>query len=301
VSGWRGIDEFLAIVRSGSFTAAGQELGVSKSYVSKTVQQLEDRLGVQLLVRTTRRLSLTDAGRQFHAECAELQDRLTAVETRVGLYSTKPFGRLRIGLSDIFGSDFMSTMLADFSLKNPEIEIEAIAYLDEGQVLQERFDLTIRYGKLPDSNLRARMFGYLSYCLCASRNYVEKNGWPETAEELKQHACLTDQSAVMRFNDNLEIKVSPRWRSNSGISLRSAVTKGLGIACLPVSVMRHGLADGSVLALDRDWSYYDREVWAVYSQGIMPASTRAFIDYLVRHTTRVKIRPHMASQLAARA
>lgn len=301
MSGWRGIDEFLAIVRSGSFTAAGEELGVSKSYVSKTVQQLEDRLGVQLLVRTTRRLSLTDAGRQFHAECAELQDRLTAVERRVGLYSTKPFGRLRIGLSDIFGSDFMSTMLADFSIKHPEIEIEAIAYLDEGQVLQERFDLTIRYGKLPDSNLRARMFGYLSYCLCASRKYVEKHGWPETPEDLKGHACLTDLSATMRFNDNLEVKVTPRWRSNSGISLRSAVTKGLGIACLPVSVMRHGLADGSIVALDREWAYYDREVWAVYSQGIMPASTRAFIDYLVRNTKRVKIRPDMAPLLVARA
>lgn len=301
MSGWRGIDEFLAIVRSGSFTAAGQELGVSKSYVSKTVQQLEDRLGVQLLVRTTRRLSLTDAGRQFHAECAELQDRLTAVETRVGLYSTKPFGRLRIGLSDIFGSDFMSTMLADFSLKNPEIEIEAIAYLDEGQVLQERFDLTIRYGKLPDSNLRARMFGYLSYCLCASHKYVDQHGWPETPAGLKGHSCLTDQTATMRFNDNLEVKVNPRWRSNSGISLRSAVTKGLGIACLPVSVMRHGLADGSVLALERDWAYYDREVWAVYSQGIMPASTRAFIDYLVRNTSRTKIRPEMAPRLVARA
>ncbi len=301
MSGWRGIDEFLAVVRSGSFTAAGHELGVSKSYVSKTVQQLEDRLGVQLLVRTTRRLSLTDAGRQFHAECAELQDRLTAVERRVGLYSTRPFGRLRIGLSDIFGSDFMSTMLADFSLKNPEIEIEAIAYLDEGQVMQERFDLTIRYGKLPDSNLRARMFGYLSYCLCASRKYVEEHGWPKTPEDLKNHSCLTDQSATMRFNAGLEIKVVPRWRSNSGISLRSAVTRGLGIACLPVSVMRHGLADGTILALDRDWAYYDREVWAVYSQGIMPASTRAFIDYLVRHTKRVKIRPDMAPLLVARA
>lgn len=301
MSGWRGIDEFLAIVRCGSFTAAGDELGVSKSYVSKTVQQLEDRLGVQLLVRTTRRLSLTDAGRQFHAECAELQDRLTAVERRVGLYSTRPFGRLRIGLSDIFGSDFMSTMLADFSLKNPEIEIEAIAYLDESQVMQERFDLTIRYGKLPDSNLRARMFGYLSYCLCASRKYVEKHGWPEAPEDLKNHACLTDQSATMRFNDNLEVKVVPRWRSNSGISLRSAVTKGLGIACLPVSVMRHGLADGTVLAHDSEWAFYDREVWAVYSQGIMPASTRAFIDYLVRNTKRVKIRPDMAPLLVARA
>lgn len=300
MASWRGIDEFLAIVRCGSFTAAGQELGVSKSFVSKTVRELEDRLGVQLLVRSTRRLSLTDAGIKFHAECSELQDRLRTAETRLARYSNEPIGRLRIGLSDIFGSDFMSAMLADFSRKNPAIEIEAVAYLDAGQVLQEQFDLTIRYGTLPDSNLRARMFGYLSYCLCASREYIAEHGWPESPEGLRDHACLTDLSAMMRFNDGVEVRVSPRWRSNSGISLRSAVSRGLGMACLPVSVMRQGLADGSILALDRDWAFYDQQVWVVYSQGIMPAATRAFIDYLVRNTTRTKIRPHMAQQLMSR-
>jgi DNA-binding transcriptional LysR family regulator len=300
VSSWRGVEEFLAVVRTGSFTAAGLELAVSKSYVSKTVQELEDRLGVQLLLRTTRRLSLTDAGRQYHAECAELLNRLHTVEKRVGLYSTEPFGRLRVGLSDIFGSDFMSAMLADFSRENPAIEIEAIAYLDEAQMQQERFDLTIRYGKLADSNLRARMFGYLSYCLCASRKYVERHGWPNTPADLRDHSCLTDLSATMRFNDDVEVKVSPRWRSNSGISLRAAVSRDLGIASLPIPLMRHGLTDGSVLALDQEWSFYDRECWVVYSQGIMPASTRAFIDYLVRHTSRVKLRLDAASRLAAR-
>lgn len=300
MSNWRGIEEFLAIVRCGSFTAAGNELGVSKSFVSKTVQELEERLGVQLLARTTRRLSLTDPGRIFHDECVEMVERLRTVERRVASYGTEPVGRLRIGLSDIFGSDFMSTILAKFKLENPAVQVEAIAFLNETQMLQEQFDLTIRYGTLADSNLRARMFGYLSYCLCASREYIAQHGWPETPDAIADHACLTDLAATMQFNDGIEIKVNPAFRSNSGISLRSAVLRGLGLACLPVSVMRHSLADGSVIAHEAEWAFWDRPCWVVYSQGIMPVGTRAFIDYLVRNTSRTKIRPSMAPRLIAR-
>lgn len=300
MSEWRGIEEFLAVVQYGTFTAAGRKLGVSKSFISKTVHELEDRLGVQLLIRTTRRLSLTDAGKTFHSECFDLQERLRNLEHSIGRYSTEPFGVLRVGLSDIFGSEFMSALLADFSCENPDIQIESIAYLDEEEVTQERFDLVIRYGKLPDSNRKARMFGYVSHCLCASREYVEKNGWPSSPEDLKNHDCLTNLSSTMTFNNGVEIKVKPRWRSNSGISLRSAVRKGLGVASLPVSILIDSLVDGSVLGLDEEWGCYDRECWAVYSPGIMPASTRAFINYLVRNLSRVKVRPSMAKALSDR-
>jgi DNA-binding transcriptional LysR family regulator len=298
VSSWRGIEEFLAVVEHGSFTAASEELGVSKSFVSKAVHDLEERLGVQLLVRTTRRLSMTGAGESFYAECADLQRRFQALERRVGLYGRSPVGRLRVGLSDIFGSEYMSGMLASFNLEHPAIEIEIIAYLDEGRVSQERYDLVIRYGKLSDSNLRARPFGYLSYCLCAAPDYVERHGWPSSLNDLVNHNCLTDRTATMSFNDGHVIKVSPRWMSNSGIALKGAVRKGLGVASLPVSVIRRELAEGSVVALEEEWAYFDKECWAVYSPGIVSAATRAFIDYLVRRIPRTKIRPSMAAQLA---
>jgi DNA-binding transcriptional LysR family regulator len=297
MSEWRGIEELLAVVRYGSFTAAGNKLGVSKSYISKTVQELEDRIGVRLLIRTTRRLSLTDAGHTFHKECTELQERLRNLESELGRYSTEPLGRLRIGLSGTFGSDYMSDLLARFNCENPRIKIEPIAYHDEGEVAQESFDLVIRYGALPDSNRKARMFGYLSYCLCASREYIDKHGWPSCPEELNSHACLTDLSSTMTFNDDVVTKVSPHWRSNSGISLRSAVRNGLGIASLPVSIIAQQLKDGSVLALEEEWAFYDRECWAVYSPGIMSAATRAFIDFLVDSLPRVKVRPSMVESM----
>lgn len=300
MSSWRGIEEFLAVVDQGSFTAAGDQLGLSKSYISKTVHELEERLGVQLLVRTTRRLSLTGAGESFHRECAQLQLRLGEVEKQVGLYSTHPVGRLRIGLSDIFGSDYMSALLAEFSTEHPGIMIEPIAYLNENEIVQESFDIVIRYGALPNSNLRARTFGYLSYCLCAAPEYVAARGWPKTPEELLEHDCLTDRSASITFNEGVSVRVQPKWASNSGIALRSAARKGLGIASLPVSVVRQDLTEGRILALEEEWSFYDRECWVVYSPGIMSVATRAFIDYLVRRTSRVKIRPSMAASLAAR-
>lgn len=298
MSSWRGIEEFLAVVERGSFTAASEELGVSKSFVSKAVHDLEERLGVQLLVRTTRRLSMTAAGESFFQECGDLHRRFQALERRVGLYGRSPVGKLRVGLSDIFGSEYMSGMLASFNLEHPAIEIEIIAYLDEGRVSQEQYDLVIRYGKLSDSNLRARPFGYLSYCLCAAPEYVERHGWPSSSNDLANHRCLTDRTATMSFNDGDVIKVSPRWMSNSGIALKGAVRKGLGVASLPVSVIRRELAEGSVIALEKEWAYFDKECWAVYSPGMISAATRAFIDYLVRRIPRTKIRPAMAAQLA---
>lgn len=300
MSSWRGIEEFLAVVDQGSFTAAAEQLGLSKSFVSKTVQELEERLGVQLLVRTTRRLSLTGAGESFHRECAQLQNRLCDIEKHVARFSTEPVGRLRVGLSDIFGSDYMSGLLAEFSAQHPGIMIEPIAYLNENEIVQESFDIVIRYGALPSSNLRARTFGYLSYCLCAAPSYIETHGWPDAPEDLSKHICLTDRSSSLRFNDDVIIKVNPRWISNSGIALRSAVRKGLGIASLPVPVIRRDLVDGQIVALDREWAYYDKECWVVYSPGIISVAIRAFIDYLVRRTSRVKIRPSMAPSLVAR-
>ena len=194
----------------------------------------------------------------------------------------------------------MSGLLAEFSAEHPGIMIEPIAYLNENEIVQESFDIVIRYGALPNSNLRARTFGYLAYCLCATPEYVATHGWPKAPEDLLGHDCLTDRSGSINFNGDICIRVQPKWASNSGIALRSAARKGLGIASLPVMVVRQDLAEGRMVALEEEWSFYDRECWVVYSPGIMSVATRAFIDYLVRKTGRTKIRPSMAASLVAR-
>lgn len=279
------------MVAAGSFTGAAESLNVSKSFVSKTVNELEARLGTQLLIRTTRRLSLTAAGELFFDECSALQENLAELGQRMAQFQSAPVGRLRIGLSDIFGSDYMSALVADFSALHPDITIEPIAYLRESEVMQEQFDVVIRYGRLPDSAMKARLFGYLSYCLCASPDYVREHGWPESPDQLARHQCLADTSGVYEFNDNASVRVKGRWRSNSGVALRWAARRGLGIAHLPVSVIRSDLAEGQILACEAEWSFHDKEVWVVFSPGIMPAATRYFIDFLTHRFTKQKIRP----------
>lgn len=291
MSAWRGVEEFLAVVSAGSFTGAAENLGVSKSFVSKTVNELEARLGTQLLIRTTRRLSLTAAGELFHEQCSALQENLIELEQAMARFQLAPVGRLRIGLSDIFGSDYMSSLVADFSALHPDIVIEPIAYLRESDVLQERFDVVIRYGRMPDSAVKARLFGYLSYCLCASADYVAEHGWPQSIDDLAQHRCLTDSSGLFEFNGGTKVRVKGRWKSNSGVALRWAARRGLGIAHLPVSVIRSELADGTIVAMDAEWTFHDKEVWVVFSPGIMPAATRSFIDFVTRRFTKDKIRP----------
>jgi LysR family transcriptional activator of dmlA len=165
-------------------------------------------------------------------------------------------------------------------------------------VVQEEFDIVIRYGKLADSELRARLFGYLSYCLCASPEYVAAHGWPTKISELTEHHCLTDTSGTFQFNDDQRIKLKGRWASNSGTALRWAARRGLGIAHLPVSIARQDLVDGHLVAMDATWSFHDQEVWAVFSHNIMPASMRLFIDYLIARFTKEKIRPWMAGRIS---
>ncbi|MEW4467516.1 LysR family transcriptional regulator [Parasphingorhabdus sp. JC815] len=297
MSSWRGIEEFLAVVSKGSFTAAAEDLGLSKSFVSKLVNELEARLGVQLLVRNTRRLSLTAAGELFYDKCSNMQNGLQDVERQMQAFQVNPVGRLRIGLSDIFGTEYMSSLLAEFSEANPEIHIEPITYLNQNDIVQEQFDIVIRYGQLPDSSLKARLFGYLSYCLCASPEYVKEHGWPESIEDVANHQCLTNLGRAFEFNGGKSIGVNGRWTSNSGVALSWAVRRGLGLAHLPVSILREDLLNGSIVALEDDWSFWDRECWVVFSPGIMPASTRAFIDFLTSHIKTIKARPWMADRI----
>jgi LysR family transcriptional activator of dmlA len=281
MSSWDGIDEFLAVVEAGSFTGAAAALGASKAYVSKATRDLEARLGAQLIVRTTRRLSLTAAGELFLERCRSLRGQLNQIERSMAQFQSMPVGRLRIALSDTFGSDFMSALIADFSHQHRDIVIE-------------HYDVAIRYGPLESSSAQARLFGYMSYCLCASPAYVAERGWPASPKDLARHNCLSNVSGHFEFNGPVRVKVTGSWTSNSGTALRWATRRGLGLAHLPISVVRKDLEDGRIVALQDEWSFYDQEVRAVFPAGIVPAATRAFVDHLTTHFTLRKMRPSAA-------
>ena len=266
------------------------------------MSDLEARLGAQLIVRTTRRLSLTAAGELFHERCRVLREDLADVERSIGQFQSQPIGRLRIGLSDAFGLDFMSAVLADFSATHRDIAIEAVVYLREAELVQETFDVMIRYGPLESSSAQARLFGYMTYCMCAAPEYVAEHGWPASPQDLARHNCLGGIGGQFHFNGDVRVRVSGNWTSNSGVALRWATRAGLGLAHLPITVVRNDLLSGRIVAMRDEWTFFDQDVRAVFPAGIMPAATRAFIDYLTARfgARKMRVSRRELRRLAAR-
>ena len=298
-SDWRGINEFVQVVESGSFTRAAQSLHLSKSYISRTISDLEERLGVQLLFRNTRRLSLTAAGEKFYQRCSQMRGIFSEAERELGELQAQPTGRLRIGLCDVFGVSFMSSIVAEFASRNREVSIEVVAYLREDELRYEDFDVLIRYGALADSELKIRKIGLLSYCLCAAPRFVANHPWPKNTEELKKLPCLSAPNGQFEFNGAdaqspaQKLRIQGNWTSNSSIALAVAAKQGLGIAQVPLSIILDDVERGDLLVLDEDWAYHDKEVWACFPAGRATAANRAFIDFICTRFSSRRLRPSM--------
>ncbi len=294
---WRGINEFVQVVDSGSFTRAAQALHLSKSYISRTVSDLEDRLGVQLLFRNTRRLALTAAGEKFYQRCVEMRGIFSEAERELGELQAQPKGRLRVGLCAVYGVANMSAMVAEFAARNEGVSTEVVVYLDEDDLRYEDFDVLVRYGHLPDSELKIRKVGLLSYCLCAAPRYLAQNPWPSDTEGLKKHQCLSVPSGHFEFHASTggtqKLRVQGPWVSNSAVSLAAGARHGLGIAQVPLSIVFEDVTAGRLAVLDEDWAYLDKEVWACFPPGRATAASRAFIDFITTRFSNRRLRPSM--------
>lgn len=302
ISIWDGIEEYISVVETGSFTAAAEQLGASKSFVSKRVSELEVRLGVQLLKRTTRQVSMTAIGERFYASCRDMRRALVAASHEAAQMQQTPTGKLKVSLNDTFDVNFISAVIAEFACQYPGVAIDVHAGSREVDLIGEDFDVAIRYGDLTDSSLRAARIGSLSFCLCASPEYFAEHGSPKGIADLKNHACLSDLGGYWWFNSTEgaeKVRVSGRWKSNKGSALRVAALRGLGLAQLPIAFIRHELATGALIAVEDEWSYYDRETWAIFAPGTpVPATLRLLLDFLSSRFTRTQLRPWMQTSLA---
>lgn len=302
ISIWDGIEEYISVVETGSFTAAADQLGASKSFVSKRVSELETRLGVQLLKRTTRQVSMTAIGERFYASCRDMRRSLASASHEAAQMQQTPTGKLKVSLNDTFDVNFISAVIADFACQYPGVGIEVHAGSREVDLIGEDFDVAIRYGDLIDSSLRAARIGYLSFCMCASPAYLAEHGTPKGIADLKNHICLSDLSGHWWFNSNdgaEKVRVNGRWKSNKGAALRVAAVRGLGLAQLPIAFVRSELASGALVAVEDEWSYYDREAWAIFAPGTpVPATLRLLLDFLSSRFARTQLRPWMQTSLA---
>lgn len=295
---WEGIEEYIRVVETGSFTAAAEQLGVSKSYVSKQVSQLEDRLGVRLLQRTTRRLTLTESGNTFFGYCKDMSDQFERAESTLSDMQQSPKGTLKLALNSRYGTQYMAAAVAEFSRKYPDLTVEVHSNFQDVDLLSGSYDLTVRYDKLEDSTLVARRLGGHALCLCATSEYWETHGKPTCPEDLLQHNCLTTPDRFWFFDnpgqrDMVKVKVKGNWISEDGANLLAAAKASIGIAQLPHFYIRNAVSRGELVILeDQDWSRYYRIAWAVYpNTRHLSAKVRYFIDFLVLYLHNLQDNP----------
>ncbi|MEX0760204.1 MAG: LysR family transcriptional regulator [Tistlia sp.] len=307
---------FAQVVEAGSFSQAGRQLVLSKSAVSKAVARLEDHLGTRLINRTTRKLSLTEAGRSFYEGCRRMLGEAEAAERAVTHLTDAPRGVLKVNAPMSFGVLQLSPGLGEFMTRHPELEIDLTLEDRRVDLVEEGYDVAIRIGVMPDSSLVARRLGPNPRVICAAPSYLERRGKPTRPEALSAHDCLlyhyqTSGDAWRlrarspgageggeRPERETAVRVRGRLKVNNGDSLREAALAGLGIAHLPVFIVRPDLEAGRLVPLLEDYEEVaDGGVYAVYpaSRNLSP-KVRVFIDFL---TERFAARPYWREPTAA--
>ncbi|MEL4304062.1 LysR substrate-binding domain-containing protein [Shewanella xiamenensis] len=280
---------FVTVVECGSFSAAGQKLGLSKSAISKRITQLEQHLGIQLLQRTTRSLSLTDAGaRYFEYIRPAVQLTQEGLDAISELQQT-PRGNLRISVPMVFGRLYISPLIAEFLRRYPDIQLQMQMDDKTTDLIAGGFDLAIRIGELPDSSLIARKIAPCLSVICASRAYLAQHGLPMTPCELTQHNCLFysyfQNGVEWSFHspDGVQ-RVQPKgnYQVNNSDAIHQASLDGLGIANLPRFIVEPDLQARHLQALLTDYPLPEHGIYAVYPQRkYQPTKVTVLIEFLM--------------------
>lgn len=277
----------LAVVDKGSFSAAARAMGQTHSAVSKRIGQLEQRLGVQLLIRSTRSMKLTEAGEHYVLEARDILHRIISLEDRIADGGDRLRGRIRITTSNAFGQMHVVPAVLEFMEVHPEVEIDLTLTDVVDDVVRDGFDVAIRSAALPDSSLVARKLLTNRRVVCAAPSYVERRGRPNSPEDLADHACLR-LNLPSAFNQwelrsVQQVRLGPGFACNSIEALHAACKAGAGIAWLPMFLIGPDLEAGRLMPLLDDYRdpATDSTISILRPAGdIVPARTRAVISFL---------------------
>lgn len=282
MSNWAGIEEFYTVARARSFTQAARRLGLSASQVSREVARLEDRLGQRLLYRSTRRVSLTEAGERFLVRCRHLLEERDDALAAMLDESPQLQGHLRMTCSE----RFVVPMMNRFLLRHPGLSIEVIltnGFVDFGD---HAIDLAVTFGPQRDSRLVGTRLGDRSRHLCAAPPYLEAHGSPASLDDLPQHDCVCGIDDVWSFTrDGQPYEHQPRGRfgCNSGYAVIDAALSGLGLCQLPDFYVEEHLRSGALVELLSQHRPPPEDVWAVYPhRRHAPSKVRLAVEHLQR-------------------
>ncbi len=284
------LEAFVRVAETRSFTEAAERLRTSKSGLSRQVSALEAELGARLLHRTTRSLTLTEAGRSYYERAVRILADLEEANAAVSQHQASPRGHLRISAPMSFGFLHLAPALPDFLDRYPEVSVDLAMNDRFVDLVEEGFDLAVRISALADSSLISRRLAPIRRVLCASPDYLARRGLPKTPDDLKGHDGLRNtnispSSAEWRFvaPDGREwsIEMEGRVAANNGDALRAAALRGLGIANLPSFIVGGDLQAGTLVSLLDGFLPGDLTLHAVYpaARHLSP-KVRAFVDFL---------------------
>lgn len=286
---------FVHVVDAGGFSAAARRLGIAKSMVSKQVARLEQSVGTRLLQRSTRSMSLTEAGTAFYARAAQAVTLLDEARAAVGSLATTPRGTLRITTSVAFGKLCLTPLLADFVARYPEISLQ-LALLDRNvDLVEEGYDIALRLTPAPPEHLAGRRLMPIDYVVCTTPAYLARHPVAAPAE-LVQANCLYygygdfgDTWHFERKREKCAVRVAGNIVVNSSEAVRDLVLAGLGIGLVARYAVAQELRDGRLVQLLPDWKPvgpFGQVAWALWApQASLPPKMRVFVDYLVERLT----------------
>ncbi|MFJ3485163.1 LysR family transcriptional regulator [Pseudomonas sp. NPDC090202] len=270
---------FVSVVESGSMTAAARQCEMSTTMVGNHLKALEQRLGVSLLQRTTRRQNLTEFGVQYYRRCVEVLGLVNDADRMAEQVQTQPSGTLRITAPPAFGAERLPFLLGDFLAKFPEIKVEVVLSNQLLDLIEHGFDAAIRLGVPEVSGLIARPLRDYTLTICASHDYLQRRGTPQSADDLGEHNCLAfaypagdDWRAADKLwkltgpDGVMEVPVSGSMIVNSSPALRQAALAGIGIAMLPDVLISEDLAAGRLVPLLQQYRPPSRPMWLMYPQ-----------------------------------
>jgi DNA-binding transcriptional LysR family regulator len=268
MSSWDGIDEFIAVASTGSFTRAAKMIGMSSTHVSRSIMALERRVQAQLFHRTTRMVRLTDTGRIFLERCEQMAQERDEAIAMIGEQG-EPHGELKVTCSTAMGERFVAPILRRFAMRHPALNLTIDLSNRLVDLVSEGYDLAIRTGKPSDARLIATRVASRTLYSCAAPSYLARAGEPATIDDLAAHECIIGTSPLWQFaDDGRELLHRPagRFRCNSGQAVIDACISGLGICQLPDFYIIPYLQHGMVQLILEDFRPPDEPIWAVYPQ-----------------------------------
>lgn len=279
---------FVEAVKANGFAAAARTLDVPRSKVSKQIQALEEELGVQLLMRTTRSLHLTSAGSGYFESARDILAAIDEAEQRAQAGTGELSGTLRINAPMSFGIRVLAPLVPVFNAEHPKVELEIVLSDQVVDPIQGGFDITVRVASLPDSSLAARPIMPAPRLLVASPAYLERAGVPQAPADLENHAFLEygyHQGGMTlllaRGDESVRVRMSGPLRANNGDMLAVAAESGMGITLLPEFIVGGAVEAGRLVPLLAEWHAPPIAVNAVFpSSRRMPLKARAFVDFM---------------------